>query len=102
LTIGEPLLSLAAKIREFDMHIAMLVVGGLALAVLCYFAPSNLFATKSSGMMTFIWVWLAISITNALYGHFRAGIPAINEIGAFFPIFLIPAAVAYYLMRRGG
>ncbi len=84
------------------MHVAMLVVGGLALLALCYFAPSHLFPTKASAMMTFIWVWLAVSIGNGLYGHFRAGIPALNEIGAFLPIFLIPAAVAYYLMRRGG
>ena len=84
------------------MHILIMTGAGLILLVLCYFAPSHLFAEKASAMMTFIWVWLAISIGNGLYGHFRAGIPAINEIGAFLPVFLIPAAIAYYLMRRAG
>ena len=84
------------------MHILMLTVGGLVLLGLCYFGPSNLFATKATATMTFIWVWLAISIGNALYGHFRAGIPILNELGAFLPIFLIPAALAFYLMRHGG
>ena len=58
-------------------------------------------AARLTAMMVFIWVWLAISIGNALYGHFRAGIPILNEVGAFLPIFLIPAAIAFYLMRRG-
>jgi hypothetical protein len=84
------------------MHVLMLTGGGLLLLVLVFFAPGHLFAEKSTAMMVFIWVWLAISISNALYGHFRAGIPILNELGAFLPIFLIPAAIAYYLMRRGG
>lgn len=84
------------------MHILILTAGGLILLGLCYFGPSNLFESRASAMMIFIWVWLAISIGNALYGHFRAGIPILNEAGAFLPIFLIPAAIAFYLMRRGG
>jgi hypothetical protein len=30
----------------------------------------------------------------------QAGIPLLNEIGAFIPIFGVPAAVAWYLSRR--
>lgn len=84
------------------MHMLILTGAGLLLLALTYFGPEHLFATKANAMMTFIWVWLAISIGNALYGHFRAGIPILNEVGAFLPIFLIPAAIAYYLMRRAG
>lgn len=84
------------------MHMLMLTGAGLLLLGLFYFAPSHLFAQKSSAITAFIWVWLAISIGNGLYGHFRAGIPLLNEIGAFLPIFLIPAAIAFYLMQRAG
>ena len=42
------------------------------------------------------------SILNGAVGVFRAGIPLINEIGAFIPIFGIPAAIAWYLAYRYG
>ena len=42
-------------------------------------------------------MWLAASLLNGAVGMFRNGIPLINEIGAFIPIFGIPAAVAWYL-----
>jgi hypothetical protein len=32
----------------------------------------------------------------------RAGIPVINEVGAFIPIFGVPAAIAWYLAYRYG
>lgn len=80
------------------MHIAMLVVAGLVLLAILHYGP-GLVGLTFDGAFAFLWIWLAISILNGLYGHFRAGIPAINEIGAFLPIYLIPAAVAWYLMR---
>ena len=40
------------------------------------------------------------SLLNGAVGVFRAGIPLINEIGAFIPIFGIPAAIAWYLAYR--
>jgi hypothetical protein len=83
------------------MHIAMLVVAGLVLLAILHFGPA-LVGLSFDGAKAFLWVWLVISILNGLYGHFRAGIPAINEIGAFLPIYLIPAALAFYLMRRAG
>ena len=41
---------------------------------------------------------------NAAVGVFKAGIPFINEVGAFIPIFGIPAAAAWDLLayRHGG
>ena len=50
----------------------------------------------------FIWVWLVAAILNGAVGVLRAGIPLINEIGAFIPIFGIPAAIAWYLAYRYG
>jgi hypothetical protein len=32
----------------------------------------------------------------------QAGIPLLNEVGAFIPIFGVPALVAWYLSRRPG
>lgn len=82
------------------MHILTFVVIGIALLAVMHYGPR--FANMSfDGARYFIWAWLIISVLNGLYGHFRAGIPAINEIGAFVPIFGIPAALAWYLMRRG-
>jgi hypothetical protein len=52
------------------------------------------------GARPFIWVWLVASIANGVNGVLQAGIPVLNEIGAFIPIFGVPAAVAWYLSRR--
>ncbi len=83
------------------MHIAMLVVAGLILLAILHYGPA-LVGLSFNGAFAFLWIWFAISVLNGLYGHFRAGIPAINEIGAFFPVYLIPAALAFYLVRRAG
>jgi hypothetical protein len=50
----------------------------------------------------FIWAWLAASVVNGAVGVLRAGIPLVNEIGAFIPIFGIPAALAWYLAYKHG
>ena len=54
-----------------------------------------------AGAARFIWVWLAASILNGAVGV-KAGIPLINEIGAFIPIFGIPAAAAWFLAYATG
>ena len=54
----------------------------------------------SNRLFVSIWVWLVVSVLNGLYGHIRVGIPVVNEIGAFIPIFGIPAALAWYLAYR--
>jgi hypothetical protein len=85
-------------------HILMIVVAGLvALGV---FAFGGHLLDGQAGMRravrVFIWVWLVASAVNAVFGVVQAGIPVINEIGAFIPIFGIPAALAWYLARRSG
>jgi hypothetical protein len=87
---------------DITMHILMVVVAGLGGLVVFYFGATLMGRPRATGAAIFIWVWLAASILNAAVGVFRAGIPLINEIGAFIPIFGIPAAIAWYLAYRYG
>jgi hypothetical protein len=83
------------------MHIAMMTaIGALLLGAFVLVGHLLNKATgRADGAYYFIWFWLAASIMNGIFGTVRAGIPVINEIGAFIPIFGIPAAVAWYLSR---
>ncbi|HKY86857.1 MAG TPA: hypothetical protein VJL90_08870 [Pseudorhodoplanes sp.] len=84
------------------MHILM--VAAIGLLLLGAFVLGGYQLNKTTGLATgayyFIWFWLAAAIVNGIFGTMRAGIPVINEIGAFIPIFGIPAAIAFYLLRR--
>ncbi|MGD9920613.1 MAG: hypothetical protein AB7V13_04080 [Pseudorhodoplanes sp.] len=82
------------------MHILMLVGLGVAMLAVMHFGPRAA-GLAFNGAWYFIWLWLVISIANGIYGHLRVGIPLINEIAAFLPIFGIPAALAWWLMYRG-
>ncbi|NWG23334.1 MAG: hypothetical protein HXY30_02775, partial [Pseudorhodoplanes sp.] len=42
------------------------------------------------------------SVANGVVGVVQAGIPILGEIGAFIPIFGIPAALAWLYLRRLG
>jgi len=84
------------------MHIVMVVVAGLAGLVVFYFGATLMGRPRATGAAVFIWVWLTASILNGMVGVLRAGIPLINEIGAFIPIFGIPAAIAWFLAYRYG
>ena len=84
------------------MHILIVVVIGLA-ALAVFVVAARLIGREGhapDGAWPFIWVWLVASIANGAYGVVQAGIPVLNEIGAFIPIFGVPAAVAWYLSRR--
>ena len=82
------------------MHIAMLVAAGLVALAVFYFGAGLMGRTRAQGAARFIWVWLAASVLNGAVGVTQAGIPLVNEIAAFVPIFGIPAAVAWYLRYR--
>ncbi len=84
------------------MHIVMVAGMGLIALAAFYFGAGLTGRAASSGAALFIWVWLAASILNGAVGVLRAGIPVVNEIAAFIPIFGIPAAVAWYLAYRYG
>jgi hypothetical protein len=82
------------------MHVLMVVVFGLVALVMFYFGASLFGRSPRSGASIFIWVWLASALLNGAAGVFRAGIPLLNEFGAFIPIFGIPAAIAWYLAYK--
>ena len=84
------------------MHILMVVVAGLVGLAVFYFGATLIGRPRATGAAIFIWVWLIASMLNGAVGVFRAGIPVLNEIGAFIPIFGIPAAIAWYLAYRYG
>ncbi|NWG23240.1 MAG: hypothetical protein HXY30_02290, partial [Pseudorhodoplanes sp.] len=84
------------------MHIAMVVLAGLIFLALFVGASwlMNKPAQGAPGANIFIWFWLAASVANGVVGVVQAGIPILGEIGAFIPIFGIPAALAWLYLRR--
>ena len=87
------------------MYILTLVILGLiVLAAFVLGARLLLGGSGAEGAGAFIWVWLTFAIANGFYGILAAGIPLLNEIGAFIPIFGLPAAAAWWVPRwlRGG
>jgi hypothetical protein len=84
------------------MHVLMFVVIGLVALAAFYFGAALFGRSGQTGAFVFIWAWLAASLINGAVGVLRAGIPVLSEIGAFIPIFGIPAAVAWYLAYKHG
>ena len=84
------------------MHIVTVVVVGLIALAFFFFVSSLIGKGGPAGAYVFIWVWLVVAIGNGAYGVMRAGIPLLNETGAFIPIFGIPAAIAWYLAFKYG
>jgi hypothetical protein len=78
------------------------IVAGLVALAVFYFAAGLFGRSGAQGAFVFIWVWLAASLLNGAVGVFRAGIPVINEVGAFVLIFGIPAAAAWFLAYKYG
>jgi len=84
------------------MHMLIAIVAGLVALALFYFAARLFGRSGAQGAFVFIWVWLAASLLNGAVGVLRAGIPLINEVGAFILIFGIPAAAAWFLATKYG
>jgi hypothetical protein len=86
------------------MHVAMVTLAGLVFLAL--FVGVSWFMNKpeqgAPGASIFIWFWLAAAFANGAVGVVRAGIPLLNEIGAFIPIFGIPAVLAFLYLKRLG
>jgi vacuolar-type H+-ATPase subunit I/STV1 len=79
------------------VHILILIgVGHLLLAAFVLVAGViNRGGSTVDGTRPFIWVWLLASVAYGVVGVVQAGIPLVNEIGAFIPIFGVPGVVAY-------
>lgn len=84
------------------MQIVMVVIAGLIVLTLFFFVSSLIGKGGPAGAFVFIWVWLAVAIANGVFGVVYAGIPVLNAIGAFIPIFGMPALIAWYLAFKYG
>jgi hypothetical protein len=82
------------------MHVLMLVVIGLVVLAAFYFGAGLFGRTGQNGAFVFIAVWLAASLVNGAVGVLHAGIPLMNEIGAFVLIFGIPAVIAWFIAHQ--
>lgn len=86
------------------MHTVILTLAGLLSLTVFVIAAS--LAGKGSGRRLgaaarlFIPVWLVVALINAGIGYFRAGIPLLNEVGAFLAIFGVPAIAAWLVASR--
>jgi hypothetical protein len=80
-------------------HIAILVLIGLAVVGVFVITAGMMGASRPAAARVSLWTWLVAVIANGAYGVFIAGIPPVNEIGAFVPIFGVPAAIALGLSR---
>jgi hypothetical protein len=75
------------------VHVVILVVIGLVVLAGFLLVARLIGRRAGAGAWPFIWVWLVVHRQRC--GRRRAGgHPLINEIGAFIPIFGVPAAAA--------
>lgn len=84
------------------MHILKVTLTGIAVLVAFYLVSR--FALRNPGLSVhlaniFIGGWLIYAVWNFYNGAVNHGIPVINEIAAFVPMFGIPAGLAWYLSR---
>lgn len=84
------------------MHILVITVVGLVVLAACCCGARLLGHTPAGGARLFVGAWLAASLVHGVFGVARAGIAVMNEIGAFIPVFGIPAAIAWFLVARHG
>jgi hypothetical protein len=82
------------------MHIAIVTIAGLIVLALFYLGARAFGWPGAAGARVFIWTWLVAAFLNGAVGVLMAGIPLLNEAGAFLIIFGVPAAAAWYLGYR--
>lgn len=78
-------------------HIAILTLVGLAVVGVFVITAGMMGSSRAKAARTSIGAWFLGALANGAFGVFGAGIPIINELAAFAPIFGIPAAVAFVL-----
>jgi hypothetical protein len=84
------------------MHTLMWVVGGLVALGIFVLAAVLLGRGMADGARVFIWPWLAASVVNLLLGVYWANVPLSVEIPVLVVVFGVPAAVAWYVMKKFG
>jgi hypothetical protein len=84
------------------MHTLAWVVGGLVALGIFVLAAVMLGRRVADGAHVFIWPWLAASVVNMLLGVYWANVPFSVEIPVLAIVFGVPAAVAWYVVKRFG
>lgn len=86
------------------MHVVIFTAIGFGvLAVfllIAWLLNRNRTGKPIDGGKIFLWFWLIAALANGYNGWANHGIPLVNEIAAFVPIYGIPAAVAWFWPRR--
>jgi hypothetical protein len=84
------------------MHTLTMVAGGLVALGVFVLVAILVKRRPADGARLFILPWLAASIYNLYLGMTRAGIPFSVELPVLVVVFGVPAAAAWFVMRRGG
>lgn len=87
------------------MHTVKIVTIGLALLVACllvgrFLNQANPGAGMAAGARVFLPLWFLGAAINMYIGVSRAGYSVKEELPVFAVVFLVPAAVAAYLVSR--
>jgi hypothetical protein len=86
------------------MHTLYVIAGGLLLLgifVLFARALSDVHrGARGKLLLAFIPVWLACAAFNMWVGVSRAGYSVGDELPVFVVVFVVPAAIAFWLWRR--
>jgi hypothetical protein len=86
------------------MHIVNWTIGGLLVLALFILAAGFINRRRAAkvvdGAFFFIGTWFFASLYNFYDGWANHGIPFVTEMGAFLPIFGVPAAFAWFWSRR--
>jgi hypothetical protein len=82
----------------------LVIAGGFILLGACLLAGRVFGASAASGIAAaakyFIPLWLIVALINMWVGVTRAGYTVVQETPILIVIFIIPAAVAFYIWRR--
>jgi len=76
-------------------HIIVLTLIGLAVVAVFVITAGMMGSSRAKAARTGIVAWFVGALANGIFGVVAGGIPVINELAAFVPIFCIPAAAAY-------
>ena len=86
------------------MHTLMVISGGLALLgaflLIGYLARGRSFAQAAQAAKYFIPVWAVVSLVNLSVGVLKAGYTVVQELPMLVIVFGIPAAAAWFILRR--
>lgn len=87
------------------MHTILVIAAGFLLLGVCLFVALALGgatpASRAIGAKVFLPLWLIGALLNLWVGVYRAGYSLRDEAPVFLLVFGLPAALAFWLWRRG-